>query len=123
MLRNVYRLLSTKRDWSDCLTLDNSCFEDLSWWHSSLRAWNGRLFLIHNTTDIFQIETDASKLGWGGHIVNTKLQAQGYWEHPITLRSSNFRELSAVLNCLKSFGPTLKNSRVQILTDNVTTAA
>jgi len=124
MLRNVYRLLSSRKSWSDTLQLDQHSKDDLTWWHGSLRSWNGRHFVVkENLQETIQIATDASGLGWGGHILNTDLQAQGYWNLSDSLMPSNFRELTAVLNCLKSFAPKLRNSRVQILTDNVTTAA
>ena len=122
MLRNVYRLLATKSGWSDCLVLDEGSLKDLQWWFRNLSAWNGR-FIAATQEKCLQIATDASGLAWGGLLVNTGQQAQGSWEPHESCQSSNFREISAVLLSLQSFLPALKNQKVQILTDNITTCA
>ena len=122
MLRNVYRLLGTKKSWSDCLVLDEGSLKDLQWWFRNLSAWNGR-FVATTQEKCIQIATDASGLAWGGLLVNTGQQAQGSWEPHESCQSSNFREISAVLLSLQSFLPALKNQKVQILTDNITTCA
>ena len=123
MLRHVYRKLSSRKSWSDILDLDNNSINDLVWWLNSLSAWNGRKLLIKDESKTIQLATDASGLGWGGHIINSNSEAQGFWSPQVSKKSSNFRELQAVQNCLESFAPKLKNSRIQVLTDNVTTAA
>ena len=79
MLRNVYRLLGTKKSWSDCLVLDEGSLKDLQWWFRNLSAWNGR-FVATTQEKCIQIATDASGLAWGGLLVNTGQQAQGSWE-------------------------------------------
>ena len=69
LLRNAYRLLSSRTSWSDKLTLDAATRSDLLWWESALgpNGWNVREISIR-PIDV-QIETDASDSGWGGYIL------------------------------------------------------
>ena len=122
LLRNLYRLLKTKNSWSDQLPLDVASRQDLEWWLGSLTAWNGQFF--HNTAETkVQVTCDASKTGYGGTILHQNIEAQGYWDFSMEHRSSNYRELLAVLMTLKSFLPYLRNKAVQFLSDNITTCA
>jgi len=122
-LRNTYRLLKKRRLWSDNLVLDIHTENDLKWWFSALAQWNGKFFANSPCSEKIQIATDASKYGWGCTIVNTNCHAQGYWKINVSKRSSNFREMSAVLLGLQSLGAALRGKTIQILTDSVTTAA
>ena len=123
LLRNTYRLLKQRQYWSDILVLDFHTESDLKWWFGALDHWNGRFIADSPCSEKIQIATDASKYGWGCTIVNTNHHAQGYWKTNVSKRSSNFREMSAVLLSLQSLGPALRGKTVQILTDSVTTAA
>ena len=46
-----------------------------------------------------------------------------HWNLRMSLEHFNYRELVAVLMALKSFGPSMKEKSIQILSDNVTTVA
>ena len=75
-----------------------------------------------------QIVTDTSQEGWGSQVSGdldseSTRQAQGFWEANMTHISSNLRELTAVLLSLMAFLPIIRNKSVQILTDNICTAA
>ena len=122
MLRNTYRLLASKNSWSDTLYLDHSSTQDLMWWFDNLQAWNGK-FIPITPPDTVQIATDASTIGWGGFIPSTNHKAQGFWDQTMSTQSSNYRELTAVLRSIQSLLPFLKNQKVQILSDNITTCA
>lgn len=122
LLRNIYRLLSTKRSWQDKLTVNYSCKEDLKWWLAALHGWNGRSFK-KDPSDLLQMTTDASGKSWGGTIVNSNYKAQGFWDRETHNLSANAKEMLAVLLTLKSFLHMVKNKYVQILTDSVTTCA
>ena len=119
LLRNLYRLLSTRKCWSDILCLDIPSVKDLEWWLVSLNTWNGRP-VVKRQIDI-QLFTDASDSGWGGVCDNN--EAAGHWTPEVKQTSINYRELLAVLLSLKSFKDIIANKCVQILTDNVTTVA
>ena len=62
--------------------------------------------------------------GWGSCMRSAGQEASGLWESKaIRYKSSNFRELLAVLRAVKSFAHLLKGKVVQVLSDNVTTVA
>lgn len=117
-LRNIYRLLSTRQTWQDILVLDIDSIHDLEWWYSSISSWNGRIFRKQTLPSI-QISTDASQLAWGGTILGGTQRAQGFWDNTWSTKSSNQRELEAILLTLESFLPYIKGKDVQILTDNI----
>ncbi|KAG8548674.1 hypothetical protein GDO81_024604 [Engystomops pustulosus] len=70
---------------------------------------------------LLSIQTDASLTGWGANIEGSL--AQGEWPLSIQNRSSNYRELRAVWEALKTRGDLLKSRHVKIYSDNVTTVA
>ena len=111
LLRNIYRLLSTKKTWSDILVLDIHSINDLEWWHNNLNSWNGKFLQLTDDLECVQLATDASKLAWGGHILNSNLKCQGYWSTHVRHQSSNYREMGAVLNSLLSFTNRLKGKK------------
>ena len=119
LLRNIYRLLSTRLSWDSWLVLDVKSVQDLVWWRTALAAWNGAPLVV-KPVDI-QIETDASASGWGASC-NGK-EASGVWCSYLQNMPSNYRELMAVHMAILSFRDMIKGKVVQILSDNVTTVA
>ena len=119
MLRGVYRLLTTKSTWTSLLTLDSHTREDLLWWKEAITFWNGKS--VCNRPIEAQVITDASHLAWGA--VLGPRQAGGDWDFATSRKSSNYRELFAILLALKSFLPDLVNKSIQILSDNITAIA
>ena len=122
LLRNIYRLLSSKTSWQDILSLDSPSIRDLQWWLDAVSAWNGRSF-EQKTKEVIQIATDASSMGWGGTIISSHWEAQGTWDPQTSSKSSNYRELSAVYLTLRSFLPLIRGKTVTIFSDNITTVA
>ena len=121
LLRNVYRLLSSKQSWHSHLTLDKHAREDLQWWLAAINNWNGAPLSL-KTPDI-QVVCDASALGWGGAIPDLKVEAAGTWNKEVSFKHSNYRELLTILLVLKSFRGHLRRKHVQVLSDNVTAVA
>lgn len=119
LLRNAYRLLATRSNWAQVLTLDEFTRNDLQWWFDSMANWNA-LIVVDKNIDV-QLKSDASGYAWGACIPGQN--AQGFWSHRVAKQSSNYRELLAVLMGLLSFREQLKDKKVQILSDNVTTVA
>lgn len=119
LLRNLYRLLSTRKSWGDILQIDQTSMQDLNWWISAIQNWNDRA-IIQQTIDL-QVTTDASASGWGGHLLN--MEAQGFWNQRLSYQSSNYRELMAVLLTMESFLDVLKGKTIQFLSDNISTVA
>ncbi len=132
LLRNLYRIIARRTSWDEPLTLDVSCRHDLQWWFTAVNSWNGAP-LVLSTPDV-QLTTDASGSGWGGFLPGAQthllfpegsefLQAAGTWTKRVSMEQSNFRELLAVLKCLQSFGASIRNLHVQVISDNITTVA
>jgi len=119
MLRNVYRLLAARDSWDSKLTLDEGSVSDLSWWIEAIHGWNGRA--VSNRPIRHQLTTDASSTGWGA--VLGEQEASGHWDREMSQEPSNVREMVAVLLGLQTFAQELSNSRVRIMTDNVSCAA
>jgi len=118
-LRNAYRLLSTRKSWSEIQILTREVIQEFSWWLDSVDTWNSRE--ICPTSIQAQVITDASHLGWGA--VCNKQVASGDWNKRISFQSSNEREMMAILMALKAFASILSGKRVQILTDNISAMA
>jgi hypothetical protein len=101
-LRNAYRLLRSRTSWESILYLTVSVVKDLTWWMTALHSWNG-VAIIGGQVD-YQVETDASSIGWGVSFGEKK--AQGLWTKRLAYQSSNYRELFTVLMALKTFKET-----------------
>ena len=121
LLRNCYRVLSTKCNWESELILTQAAKEDLKWWYEAIKSWN-RAPLCQKAVDL-QVETDASSFGWESYLIQYRTSASGSWNKEVSFRHSNFRELLAVYMTLLSFKEKIKNQHLQILSDNITTVA
>ena len=119
LLRNLYRQLASKESWNQKLTLDPFTCNDLECFFNSVSQWNA-LHVVSKHIDV-QLVTDASHYAWGAWIPGK--EAQGYWNTRLSMKSSNYRELFAVLMGILSFKEHLKGQQVQVLSDNVTTVA
>lgn len=119
LLRGVYSLLRSRESWESVLYLDHAATSDLQWWFHAAAQWNGRF--SYRVPPEIQVFTDASSWGWGA--VCGSLEAAGYWNKRLSWRSSNYRELMAVLLAVITFKEQLKNRSVEIMTDNIVTMA
>ena len=122
LLRNIYRDLSKRASWQDIIRLSDSAIRDLNWWLDSISAWNGRYY-ENKAPNVLQATCDASSSGMGAAILGTSLEAHAIWDPATAARSSNYRELKAVLFTLLSFLPHLKGKTVSLYSDNITTVA
>ena len=120
-------MLSRMRSWNDPASLSPRVIQELEWWLSGLKFWNGRSVIPQKHQHI--ITTDASKLGWGGwwHKVGSRHrkqdEARGFFSRRESRNSSNWRELTAVSHTLRAAAPMLRNTVVLIETDNIVTKA
>ncbi|GFR69368.1 reverse transcriptase, partial [Elysia marginata] len=129
LLRNLYKCLSQRTSWQDILHIDRATGSDLEWWRSTLTVWNAR-HVAKKCKDLAHITTDASQSGWGAtltmatdHNALSKYEAQGFWLRKTDTKSSNCREIKAVLLALLAFLPLAKNKSIQLLSDNISTVA
>jgi hypothetical protein len=118
-LRHIYRLLACRTHWNDILYLNEQCICELRWWLSAIDSWNYQEIKPGNVD--LQIETDASHFGWGAKLGT--YEAKGDWNKRLSCRSSNYRELLAILLALIAFKNVIRGLHVQILTDNVCATA
>jgi hypothetical protein len=79
----------------------------LQWWLHRPNMLKGRS-LQHWSTDL-TITTDASKVGYGGHMNNQIYQ--GIWSQTEALRHINILEMEAVIRTVRHFLPHLKNKK------------
>lgn len=137
LLRNTYRVLSTRQNWDSLVTLDRPAEQDLRWWYTAVNNWNGAP--LGQKAVQAQVETDASSRGWGAVLRSKEIQqeqkaihtttqtlnleASGLWTGEVSFQHSNYRELLAILMGLLSFKELLKGLHVQILSDNITSVA
>ena len=119
LLQNIYRFIAHRESWDNLVALTAGVKEELLWWLEALSSWNGAPLRVR-TVDC-QLATDASSTGWGACMGT--LEASGVWTAWVTHMPSNYRELLAVVQALKSFGPKINNMCIQILSDNITTVA
>ncbi len=126
LLHNIYRDLSQRQDWSSTVALSHAGRSDLLWWFHALQGWNGAPLCRHNID--LQISTDASAIGWGGHLpvqdgvaCSSDILASGSWSPQCRHLHSNTRELLAVYRTLQSMRGFLRKKHVQVLSNNVTT--
>ena len=119
LLQNIYKYIAQRQAWDELTFLPSSVTQELKWWESAIDNWNGSPFRLRPID--CQLVTDASGTGWGACL--GQLEASGIWTKWIGHMPSNYRELLAVGQALKSFGPLIRGQCVQVLSDNVTTVA
>lgn len=121
LLRASYRLLSTRTGWESTLQVTTEVREELVWWLHAATSWN--VYEVAPTVIDLQIATDASHLGYGGCVVGTELYTSGEWNKRVSVQSSNYRELLAILMTLLAFKDSVRGKVVELLSDNITAVA
>lgn len=89
---------------------------DLQWWTCQDHLLQG--MPIHHLDPDFLLFTDASRHGWGAHLV--ELQASGIWDRDEALHHINWLELRAVWLGLLAFHERVSGSAVRVMSDNST---
>ena len=118
-LRNIYNLLKQKETWSDNLKLNEPAILELNWWLENIDRFNAKTVKPNPVTVSFEV--DASHLGWGANL-GEKL-AKGDFDSRLSKASSNYRELTAILNAILTFTVELRHQHVLIFSDNSTAIA
>lgn len=90
----------------------------LQWW---LIEGNLQVGVPWRKVGLKILTTDASQTGWGAHIGHHYFQ--GHWGPHMKSRSSNFRELAAILRGIQEARDLLTGFHVQIRSDNSTAVA
>lgn len=104
--------------WDSYIALSCESVEQLKFWKSNLKDLNIKdIYESHKCSKI--VYSDASSSGYGGYEVNTPNGvAHGLWSAEESLKSSTWRELTAVCRSLKSLGHFLSHHRVKWFSDN-----
>lgn len=76
---------------------------------------------IHKASPTVTMSTDASNMGWGA-VVET-MQVRGPWNHAVSNKHINWKEMMAVWMGLKSLLRSYPPQTVRLEIDNATTVA
>jgi hypothetical protein len=118
MTRHLFSCLRQKTTWESLIYLDADAMEELKWWHANIREWKSTPTTL--TTPTMVMTTDASTTGWGATLEGYST-AHGFFPPEIQARSSNYRELYAVLLALGAFKEKIQGQHLLLRTDNITT--
>lgn len=99
------------------ITLTSESLKELDWWQ---HLGNKLSEPIWPKEKSLTLQTDASQRGWGAVMEGEKL-IQGLWTKEESSRTSNQRELLAVLRALETWQEVMANKTVGIQSDNQTT--
>ena len=104
--------------WFSCIILSEESKVQLEFWQENIKHLNcKRMFSVHSFSKI--IFSDASSTGLAGYqVAILNGVSHGMWAPDEVLKSSTWRELSAVHRVLHSFAKSLRNSKVKWYSDN-----
>lgn len=115
--RDKIRGLGKDYNFDNFVELSSESREELVWWVENVAEKNGKR--IRPVKVSFNVFTDASELGWGCYISETKQHANGRWNLEEKNYHINFLELLAVFYTLKTFFTRSRGIHIEIHSDNV----
>ena len=115
----MLRLWSGQRQDLESQILVSHKVKRMLWWWRSPRNLDRGLDWTFPVEVV--VTTDASAWGWGAHL--EEAVAQGAWSPVEASRSSNQRELLAILRTIESFQGRLAGKHLQVRTDNAAAVA
>lgn len=123
LLDVVRSALMNGADWDAKVMLDDSTVQACAWWLDQFRQWNG-VALIPGTPSL-TLTTDASENAQGCTLRGGQLDLRSQFIVPAAQRgrSSNWRELMAILLALQRFSDLLRGQTLLIRSDNTTALA
>ena len=114
----MYRLMNSRVTWYDKLVIDEEVREELFFWNSCIENFNGQK-LWKSPSAVRVVFLDASGTGYARYTVQHGCHiAHSLWSEPEKVKSSTWRELTAVARVLEAVSSLLQNSRVKWFTDN-----
>ncbi|CAH1242857.1 TNKS2 [Branchiostoma lanceolatum] len=122
--RSLQRLLITvlrvtRGNWEFLVPLTEAARADLRWWRDQLSNHNSRPILLP-TADMV-VETDASKIGWGGFC--NGVHTGGRWSAEERTAHINVLELQAASLAVRGFCRELQSGHIRVRSDNSTVVA
>jgi hypothetical protein len=107
------------RNYDQMIRVEGAIAEELDWWIENFpRLKPAPIAHPRVTLTIF---TDSSLQGWGAHAGNTSIQ--GRWTMELQKEHINVLELLAIKNGLFAFAKHMKNTAVQVYSDNSSAVA
>lgn len=118
MTRYLSADILTAFSWNSCTTLSPESLEQIQFWENHLNLVNAKnIFESHKCSKI--VYSDASKTGFGGFEVGTVNGiSHGMWAPDEQVKSSTWRELTAVFRVLSALIHLLSNQKVKWFSDN-----
>ena len=118
MTRSVYTMIESRYSWCDHLQLSSEAERELAFWEKRVSDYNAHPFW-RAPSAVRVVYSDASDKGFGGYMVeHGPCTAFGQWSPEEAVKSSAWRELTAVYRVLHSMASKLRDSRVRWFTDN-----
>jgi hypothetical protein len=107
-----------KQSWNSAICLSKESLDQIAFWKPNLRTANLKEFTSDLSCHAI-VYSDASNTGYGGYMVeNPSDIAHGMWSNNESMKSSIWKELTAVKNMLFSINKFLHNKRIKWFTDN-----
>ncbi len=122
--RQLHRFIESRSSWGSLSKLGGPEHNDLRFWADFLRKLNRKGLSLSSRAEILVpqklLATDASAIGGGGCLGENSdfAVAVTKWSPEEAVFSSTWRELQAVLFCLRAFASRIRNKRVKLQTDN-----
>ena len=115
-------LKNAKGNYRGKIRLNKKCCEDLQWWVTNIETATKWIVL---PKPAFQLESDASKAGWGGCMTTDqgKPSTGGNWSENEAKLHINKLELWAAWFTIQSFWSHATGCHIKIASDNTTTVA
>ena len=104
------------------ISLPTECRSDLQWWVENIKVVDKPIRMGKTK---YTLESDASKSGWGGCLVNggDPQKTGGNWNRVESERHINYLELLAAWLTIQSFCKNERDCNIKVLSDNTTTVA
>lgn len=114
--RDKLRGLGEDMCYDNQVELSQSSKEEIQWWINNVVSKNGKRIRPQKATILCR--TDASLQGWGAIDMNSGQHANGRWSNAEGCMSINFLELLAIFKGFQVFYDKVRDSHIQIETDN-----
>ena len=107
-----------KQSWNSAICLSKESLDQIAFWKRNLRTANLKQFTSDLSCHTI-VYSDASNTGYDCYMVeNPSDIAHGMWSNNESMKSSTWKELTAVKNILFSMSKFLHNKRIKWFTDN-----
>ena len=114
----MFHVLIFRTDWDDKVIPDDLLLEELRFWFTNIRAFNGYSIRSEFSSNV-SIYSDASSYAFGGYSIQfSNTRVSGMSTDAERAKVSTFRELKAIIFVLSSYAKSLVGKRVTLFTDN-----